>query len=134
MTLLDNQLQTDASKKISPSDPTQYYVLNNQARDIIKMYGDFIETYEQRSQAWKAEVKSIQPSFRTETYTRGPAYKDLLGMGSAITPLVMYSYSSDKSGLWHELLNELVHGESSDSTTRHGSDSYAQWSAWFQTP
>ncbi|KAI1739957.1 hypothetical protein F4680DRAFT_420791 [Xylaria scruposa] len=130
--LLYNQLQTDASKKISPTDLTQYYILNNQAKDIIKLYGDFVGTYEKHSQDWGAEMERADLSANAGTHKRGSAYKALLSMGSAIVPLVMYSYSSDKSGYWHELLNELVHGTRSDHLARGSLDSYAKWSDWFQ--
>ncbi|KAI0554289.1 hypothetical protein F4679DRAFT_527813 [Xylaria curta] len=130
--LLYNKLQSDASKKISPEDVTQYYILNNQAKDIIKLYGDFVGTYEQHSQDWRAEMERADLSANAGKHKRGSAYKALLSMGSAIVPLVMYSYSSDKSGYWHELLNELVHGTRSDHLARGSHASYAKWSDWFQ--
>jgi hypothetical protein len=119
---------------VSPSDLNQYCVLNNQARAIIKLYGDFVETYEQRAQAWKAEIEKVKPHAKAEVFTSGSAFRALSSMGPAIIPLVMHTYSLDRSGWWHELLSELVEGEKSSAATFDSDMLYAKWSNWFQSP
>lgn len=129
--LPDNRLQSHEAKKVPPTDLTQYYILNNQAQDIIKLYGDFVETYQQLSQDWKAETEGMKLSSRSEAPTSSPAYKALSVMGKAIVPLVMHSYSLEKSGWWHELLSELVEGSKSGAATFDSAELYRKWSDWF---
>ncbi|KAI1418638.1 hypothetical protein F5Y13DRAFT_196426 [Hypoxylon sp. FL1857] len=130
--LLDNQLQSDASKKVSPTNLSQFYILDNQAQDIIKLYGDFVDTYEQNTRLWQAEIEGVNSSAQPEAYTAGPAYKALSAMGKSIIPLVMYSHSLDKSAKWHTLLSELVLGKPSSAATFDGVALPAEWALWLK--
>ncbi|KAI1140374.1 hypothetical protein F5Y05DRAFT_315467 [Hypoxylon sp. FL0543] len=129
---LYNRLQSDTSKKISPTDLGQYYILNNQAQDIIRMYGDLVDEYEKRTRSWQAETEGVKYTAQPEAYTSGVAYKALAGMGTSIIPLVMYNYSLEKSAGWRQLLNELVLGKKSSATTFKSAQIPAEWAIWFQ--
>ncbi|KAI0838654.1 hypothetical protein F5Y06DRAFT_296269 [Hypoxylon sp. FL0890] len=129
---LYNRLQSDPSMKISPTDLGQYYILDNQAQDIIKLYGDLVDRYEQRSRSWQAETEGVKYAAQPEVYTSGPAYKALSVMGTAIIPLVMYNYSLDKSARLRHLLSELVLGKKSNEATFKGVKLPAEWALWLQ--
>ncbi|OTA84037.1 hypothetical protein M434DRAFT_174882 [Hypoxylon sp. CO27-5] len=129
---LYNRLQSDPSMKVPETDLCQYYVLDNQAQDIIKLYGDLVGTYEERTKLWLAETEGVKSPARPDAYTSGPAYKALAAMGKAIIPLVMYNYSLDKSVKWHKLLSELALGKKSSAVRFDDAGVPAELALWFR--
>jgi hypothetical protein len=125
-------LQTDPKKKVDPKNTMQYWVLNNQAKAIVKLNGSQMEEFDAHVADWSAAQQAAQISSFSDDFTSGSGYEALRDMGTPAIPLIMDRYANDQGNWWHELLHEIVHGAKSGAQTYDSTALYQQWSDWFQ--
>lgn len=65
-------------------------------------------------------------------FTRGEGYWDLVEMSPSIIASVMLEYYDHEDDWHHELLHELVHGETSRLLHFDTVDLFASWRDWFE--
>jgi hypothetical protein len=102
----DNKLQTDTIKKVDKSDVNNYLVLNNQAKEIIKLYSEQIAGFEDLANSWSDHQAKASVSSQSASFTSGEAYEGIRAMGKEAVPLIMDKYATETDGWWHELLHE----------------------------
>jgi hypothetical protein len=115
---VDNKLQTDTTKKVSPSDIQNYYYLDAQAKKIIQLYGSSVAAFDEQVVAWNAHQNRVSLSSHSRDYTEHPSFDAIVAMGKDhVVPLIMAKYAENPHGWWHELLHEVVHGRKSGANT-----------------
>lgn len=81
---------------------------------------------------WEVHQETKKKSSRSSDYTSGDAYNTLVGMGKSALPLIMHSYSQDRTGWWHEILHEIEYGKKSGAAVFSKPALYLEWSNHFQ--
>lgn len=123
----DNALQNDSTKKVSPTDVLNYYVLNNQAALIQKYYGNFVSEFDYLVNDWESHHDTVRFSSKSSDYLNHTSYNGLVQMGRSIIPLVMEKYAHDQAGWWHELLHEIETETKSGAAWFSKADLFEQW-------
>jgi hypothetical protein len=95
----DNSLQTDPTKKVDPGDLENYWVLNNQAKAIVKLYEGQAADFESLATDWATAQRIYSRSSDSYSFTSGPAYD---AMGKPAVPFIMDMYAREQDGWWHE--------------------------------
>jgi hypothetical protein len=129
---LYNTLQTDPKQKVDPNDIVNFYDLNNQAKQILKLYiSKTVIPFDARVAEWEAHQKKVAGSSISDDFLDHDSYRSLVSMGKDITPLVMAKYSLDRTGWWYELLTEIQTGKQFDALSVNKREEYVKWEKWF---
>lgn len=110
----------------------EFYVLNKQAKAIVKLYASQMADFDTLTANWYAAQRTVKESSHSRDYTSGPAYDALRGMGGPAIPLIMERYARETHGWWPEMLHEIVYGAKSGAQSFNFEALYRQWAAWFQ--
>ena len=109
-----------------------YWVLNNQAKKIVKLFGTMLAEFDAHAADWAATQRAVHFSSHSDDYTSGPGYDALRDMGPPAIPLIMDRYANDQDNWWHELLHQIVYGAKSGAQVFDSAALYRQWADWFQ--
>ncbi|KAL9071621.1 MAG: hypothetical protein Q9157_005394 [Trypethelium eluteriae] len=129
-----NQVQTNDETKVTPDQIEHFWVLNWQAKLIIKLYHSQLKEFDQHVARWENDMTASKFSSNSDSKVSGPGYESLKTMGQPTVPLIMARYSQNQDGWWYELLSEIVNGCRSGLRITRKRNLYQVWMKWFQDP